>query len=141
MSAVDGPFYIYIITNKVTHKSYVGVSSNIKKRFENHRRALKRHDHPMEMMQDDYNKYGADSFVYKVFTKCSRKWESRRIETIVMKILKTQNPKYGYNYKDRKGNAPLAIADRWRTDPRNWSDNRRLWHYDKYGVLLPPYYT
>lgn len=138
MSAIDGPFFIYIITNRATKKNYVGCTTNIKARFENHRLALKSHRHPMELMQVDYDTYGEDSFRYNVFTKCADKWEASRTETVMMKILKSQNPEYGYNYKDRKGNSPLAIADRWRTEPRNWADNCRAQYYKKHGVLLPP---
>ena len=133
-----GSYYIYVITNAVTQKHYVGCTADIESRITIHKWALKKHKHPMELMQADYDKYGAESFRVRIFSERIGLESASQLEAFMMKVLKSQNPKHGYNYKDRKGNSPLAIADRWRTYPRNWSDEKRAYYYRKYGVLLPP---
>ncbi len=90
------------------------------------------------MMQNDFDNFGEDSFEFRTLASSANKWEASRIETFMMKVLKSQDPKYGYNYKDKKGNSPLAIADRWRTIPPNWADGHRVHYYMKHHVLLPP---
>lgn len=136
----DDTYCIYVITNTVTRKHYVGCTSDIKNRIAAHKKALKMHKHPIELMQVDYDEYGEDSFQVRIFSERKKMESASQLETFAMKVLKSQNPKYGYNYKDRKGNSPLAFADRWRTYPRNWSDSRRAYYYRKYGVLSPPRY-
>lgn len=133
-------FYIYTIRNTATKRIYVGYTMNVKERAKQHLHALEIGKHYKKEMQSDYDKYGKDSFEIKVFTSCDNMQKASMVETIVMKILKSQDPKYGYNIGDPKGNSPLAIADRWRTYPRNWSDSRRAYYYRKYGVLFPPQY-
>ena len=108
--------------------------------MEQHLRLLNRGEHPKKEMQSDFDKYGKESFEVKVFTSCKDGQQASMIETFVMKILKSQNPKYGYNTGDPKGNSPLAIADRWRTKPWNWSDSKRHYYFTKHGILLPPHY-
>lgn len=134
-------FYVYTIKNTVTKRIYVGYTMNVKERTRQHLHSLEIGKHCKKEMQSDYNKYGKDSFEIKVFTSCDNMQKASMIETIVMKILKSQDPQYGYNIGDPKGNSPLAIADRWRTIPWNWSDSRRFYYFTKHGVLLPPKYT
>lgn len=104
---------VYTITNKITGRTYVGKTSRrfpparIAKHFE----ALRSNRHKVEMMQDDFNKYGEDSF---------DELEGDRMEVFMMKVLRSQDRRFGYNYKDRSGTSKYAIADRWRTPPRYW---------------------
>lgn len=134
-------YYIYTLQNTVTKRIYVGCTRSVKDRIHQHLKLLQVHRHSMGLMQKDYDLHGEASFKSSICFQCSNKEEASRIETFVMKILKSQDPVYGYNYKDRKGNSPLAIADRWRTVPRNWANNHRASVYVKKGILLPPVYA
>ena len=134
-------FYIYAIKNTVSQKIYVGCTTDIKKRMQQHFYVLRRGKHSEKDMQADFDKYGKDSFEVKVITSFENKLEASAFETFMMKLLKSQNPECGYNARDHKGNSPIAIADRWRTPVSNWSSGKRNYHFRKYGILLPPEYA
>jgi len=58
---------IYMIENLVNGKVYVGQTVNsVKRRWQAHRSMLKRNNHDNFYLQNAWNKYGEDSFVFKV---------------------------------------------------------------------------
>lgn len=61
---------IYIITCVANRKVYVGSSVNINSRFSRHRADLKHGVHQNKHMQNAYNKYGVNFFVYKLIEEC-----------------------------------------------------------------------
>lgn len=48
-------YYIYEIKNNLYHKKYIGVTSNYKKRFYQHKYMLENKKHPCKEMQLDYS--------------------------------------------------------------------------------------
>lgn len=56
----------YIILNLKNNKKYVGVSKNLYKRFDKHKYLLSINKHPNKHLQNSYNKYGKESFQFKV---------------------------------------------------------------------------
>ncbi len=118
---------IYTITNLVTGRTYVGKtqrglpSARVVKHFE----ALRSNRHSVEQLQEDFNKYGEDSFVVKYLDSFDD-MEGARMEVFMMKVLRSQDKRFGYNYKDPIGTSPFAIADRWRTPPRYWKQMFRF---------------
>ncbi len=123
MHLCERPYYdtrfVYVIGNKVTGRKYVGSSQNPKYRMGQHFEWLKIGKHSVELFQEDYNTYGVDSFETRVVGEYSFD-EARRMESFLMKILKSQNSAYGYNYKDKSGTSKYAIKYRWRIAPRFW---------------------
>lgn len=93
------PRKVYAIQHNRTKKIYIGSSKDIKTRYMNHIYQLRKGSHPIEDMQSDYDKYGEDYslFVLEELTK----WNDRRKEYEWMKIYKSYDRQYGYNYKDR----------------------------------------
>ena len=57
---------IYKITNVVNGKVYIGSSKDIEFRFNRHKSNLKRNKHHNNHLQNSWNKYGEDSFVFEV---------------------------------------------------------------------------
>lgn len=57
---------IYYIENIVTGRTYVGATTRPFQRPKVHKNALKSQTHPAKLMQEDYNKYGWESFVFRV---------------------------------------------------------------------------
>jgi group I intron endonuclease len=57
---------IYRIRNVVNNKFYVGSTINTKRRFEEHRRHLRKGKHQSPHMQAAWNKYGEDCFKFEV---------------------------------------------------------------------------
>ena len=57
---------IYVITNIINDKQYVGQAVVKDKRWRDHRIMLKAGKHRNRHLQASYNKYGKDAFVYTV---------------------------------------------------------------------------
>lgn len=110
---------VYIICNRINGKKYVGRSATPKYRIKIHFNGLKSGYHKNEMMLEDSFTYGYESFDFYIFGTYEKQ-EASRMEVFLMKILRTQDPRFGYNYKDRSGSTKYAIADKWRTPPQAW---------------------
>lgn len=54
---------IYIITNTINHKIYVGQSNNVFRRKKQHFSALKAGKHENVQLQFDYNMFGRKNFI------------------------------------------------------------------------------
>lgn len=63
---------IYYIKNIVNNNMYIGQSINIKNRFSCHKSALNKNSHYNEKLQEDFNKYGIESFEFGVLEECNR---------------------------------------------------------------------
>jgi group I intron endonuclease len=57
---------IYKITNTVNGNFYIGSSSNIRKRKEKHFRYLRKGGHENKHLQNAFNKYGEEAFIFEV---------------------------------------------------------------------------
>ena len=119
--------YVYAIGNTKTKRIYIGRSGTVKgSRPESHFKALRGGRHTIEDLQKDYDRYGEESFFVKYLGDYDG-GELCRMEIFMMKILRTQDRRYGYNYKDRSGTSPNAIKDKWRTPPSTWSPCHRVY--------------
>lgn len=56
---------LYIIHILITDAFYVGISADTKQRFRQHRNCLKKNTHANPMLQNAWNKYGENSFVFR----------------------------------------------------------------------------
>ena len=56
--------FVYLIENIVTHRKYVGRTRQLERRVKLHKNALIGKRHPNELMQNDCNKYGIESFKF-----------------------------------------------------------------------------
>ena len=61
---------IYQIKNVVTGDYYIGSSNNLRQRICRHRRFLANNKHENKHLQHAYNKYGKESFEFKVLLLC-----------------------------------------------------------------------
>lgn len=57
---------IYKITNKATNKFYIGSSSDITKRWREHVKLLDKNTHHSYKLQEAWNDYGAENFVFEI---------------------------------------------------------------------------
>lgn len=60
-------FYYYRITNIKNGSFYIGITTDVEKREKAHFSNLARQIHPNYKMQNDYNIYGKEAFIFKVF--------------------------------------------------------------------------
>lgn len=63
---------IYKITCVGNNKCYIGQSIAIKRRWNDHKKSLKQGTHYNKYLQNAYNKYGENSFVYEILEQCSK---------------------------------------------------------------------
>lgn len=110
---------IYCIRCKVNNKAYIGSSVDIKKRWRGHKGLLKRDRHYNKQLQEDYNKYGADSFLYSVLINCKPQMLTK-YENMYMLLFNTRDILMGYNilrssrppYKPRGSKSPQEVKGR-----------------------------
>ena len=62
----DQPAAVYKIENTKTGQTYIGQTTAYKKRWGQHRYFLRLNKHQNHKLQEDYNKYGLDSFEFKI---------------------------------------------------------------------------
>ena len=87
---------IYCIENKVNHMKYIGQSVNIYKRWQEHKRELNKNCHHNDHLQNAWNMYGSQSFVFRVLEICDRE-SLDLLEEHWVDTYDTMNRKLGYN--------------------------------------------
>lgn len=98
---------IYEIINIKNGKKYIGQSINIEDRWQKHQQTLKTQKHSNDYLQKAWNKYGKDSFIFKIIEKCSRE-ELNEKELFWIKEEDTYNN--GYNL-DKGGAGVLKYPE------------------------------
>ena len=89
---------IYIITNIVNGKVYVGSAKSIFSRMACHKYRLSKNKHTNKHLQSSYNKYGGHNFKFDVLelTDVDKKIIQER-EEFYINIYGSNNKKFGYN--------------------------------------------
>lgn len=87
---------IYIITCLVTDKHYIGYSNNMLARLANHRKDLKYNKHDNQYLQNEYNLYGLNNFMFEILEYYDIEFLPS-MENYWCNMLDTHNRKYGYN--------------------------------------------
>ena len=95
---------VYKIINTVTGKYYIGSSSRLKSRKQQHFDNLKRGVHHNKHLQSSYNKYGKDNFIFEVLEYIVLSKDVEQLKNLLLEkeqywidSLKANNPRYGYN--------------------------------------------
>ena len=91
-------FIIYLITNIINGKVYVGkTSKTVDERFNMHKRLLKNGNHPNKHMIGAYNKYGNDAFTIESLMETPVEKVANSLERLWIFIFASFDPRYGYN--------------------------------------------
>ena len=77
-------------------KLYVGSSVDIRMRFGQHKHHLRSGTHRNRYLQNAWNKYGEQSFIFEIVKLCTKD-ERLELETQHIKALKAHNRRFGYN--------------------------------------------
>ena len=94
------PRKVYCIRHNVTDRVYIGSSSNVDRRFMAHIHALRRGDHIVGDMQEDYNRHGEDYTITVLDTIDNESEKDKEYEW--MKTYGSNERGRGYNYNDKK---------------------------------------
>ncbi len=87
---------IYKIENKINGKVYIGQSIDIKTRWYNHQKELNRNKHHNKHLQNAWNKYGENKFIFSIIEECAVGDIDKR-EIFWIDYYKATNCDYGYN--------------------------------------------
>ena len=71
---------VYFILCVETSRSYIGQSGLMKQRWANHRTLLRSGKHYNKQMQADWDRFGEDSFVFRVTDECRNEKERLTLE-------------------------------------------------------------
>lgn len=88
---------IYKIVNIINGKQYIGKSVDIKRRWKEHKRALKGNYHRNIYLQRAWDKYHEKNFKFKIIQLVRDKEELNNREIYWIKELKTLSTENGYN--------------------------------------------
>ena len=94
---------VYKISNLLSGRYYIGYSTNINRRFTNHRRKLKQNCHDNIFLQRAYNLDGEDKFQYDIIHICDTEEEAKEIELQYLTDLTIRSMLYNLNYNNSGG--------------------------------------
>lgn len=109
---------IYVITNSETNKIYIGKSCDIYRRWKAHNLALYKNKHDNIDLQEDWNKYGEDSFSFAVMEECAKDVLTERENFWINTFNAT---KYGYNFNSKK-----TSDKKWNKSTKNNKNKEML---------------
>lgn len=115
---------VYSIVNVVTGKTYVGSTMNLRLRKQRHFRELRKRIHPNKFLQEDFDKFGEESFNFAVLEFCSDE-SLRKREYQWMKKLDTINVGYNISLSTFCPMAGRAHTDETRAKMRKAHKNRK----------------
>lgn len=91
---------IYSITNIINGKLYIGKSKNIKSRWLDHERNLRKNKHHNDYLQNAWNKYGEVNFKFDVVEITDEECKLDELEIYYIKQFNSTNDNYGYNIRE-----------------------------------------
>jgi len=119
---------VYIITNIVTNKYYIGSTiNNIEDRLKGHYTDLLRNNHINSHLQYSFNKYGKDNFLFEVL-EYHESLYCISMEQYWMNMLDVCNSKYGYNI--------LPVANRGRGGIKHTQESKDKMSLKRIGKKL-----
>ena len=103
---MNGKACVYAIRHEPTGKVYVGCTSDVERRVDEHMKQLVSGTHTVEMMQNDFDEYGGN-YSYFILFEAYASYDAFAMEKNFMSLLGTRNPEVGYNYKDNSNEFSL----------------------------------
>lgn len=89
-----GVYYIHCIPND---KYYVGYSSNLRQRYEQHTRELRKNQHKNLHLQNAFNRFGEDAFLFSIIAYCDTTETASFLEKQIIEDYDLLNREYGFN--------------------------------------------
>ncbi len=137
---------IYKIENKVNGKIYIGSSKNIENRWKKHKYDLRSNNHHSEHMQNAWNKYGKENFIFKIIEEIRDENILIEREQYWINALKSYNIDIGYNIAYRAGvpsNQELickvfAVKNRMMLLNKEYTKNERIFLFSMIPFLSVP---
>lgn len=88
--------YVYLISNLITNKHYIGKTNNKSVRWSQHKSKSKRTSKDT-YLYNSIRKYGAQNFTFEIIKVCDTEREAYEYERVLIELFSLRNKKYGYN--------------------------------------------
>ena len=128
-AAFPGEVFVYLIENRDTGKSYVGLTIDLRARLRDHLVAC---DHGVgRYFQAALKTYGADNFDVSVLAVCATREEGEEQERYWIRRKQTMNSEFGYNLTEGgDGVSGLVVSE--KTRQRLSEQKRKDWQDPEY---------
>lgn len=104
---MESKFSIYIITNNINKKSYVGQTNNISYRFKSHKTNYK-YKYKLNPLYNAFIKYNIKNFTFQIIEEHNSRQEANEAEIFYIQLFQTLAPN-GYNLAPGgQGNSPTT---------------------------------
>ena len=103
---------IYKITNITNGKFYIGSSVNIYNRKHTHITHLNKNIHHNQHLQNSYNKYGKDEFLFEVVEYCNKEKLFKREQYFINNLKPQFNKKAAEEHLNRGKKRPQEVVDK-----------------------------
>lgn|SRR5208282_3932566 len=120
--------FIYLITNAVNGKYYVGKTElRPQKRWHDHCSCSRRHPERAPLLYRAMNKYGMSAFAFEVIAEASSAEQLNALEQLWILALNSANPVHGYNLTlGGTGGPPSDITREKLRCPKSEEHKRNL---------------
>lgn len=129
-------FYIYIITNKLNNKSYIGQTKNISYRFKSHKTNYK-YKYKSNALYKAFNKYNIENFTFQIIEENTTREETNEAEMFYIQLFQTLAPN-GYNISPG-GNASSPTLQTKEKIKKTLKEKSHLLNVSKFGKDHPRY--
>lgn len=139
-SELVGKSGVYQIRNLVNGKIYIGSSKNLKNRkCHDHLNTLKRNKHQNNYLQNAFNKYGEDNFIFEIIEFCGEK-DLKDSEQYWLDRIRPYDKNIGYNIAINTYNHEFSEETKQKMS-KNHADfkGKNNPMYGKCGELAPFY--
>lgn len=101
--------YIYLITNLVNGKIYIGQTNDPNRRWSQHKSSARRSVDTL-LVTRAMIKYGAQQFTFEIISTCKTQEDVNIVEDVIIEQYGSRNPKIGYNIA-RGGGASFSTPE------------------------------
>ena len=104
--------HLYRLTNQVNQKVYIGQSSDLSKRWSDHKAAVK-HNRPTQKIHYALIKYGVDRFDWDIIATCQTWDDANELETLLVAQYES-HISTGKGYNSTRGGYNAPKTEEWK---------------------------
>lgn len=138
MNAVQKNYVVYLHTNLINNKVYVGQTNNIIRRWRNNGIEYT-YTQSHSLFGKAIQKYGWENFSHEILAEELTQEEANALEIYYIEQFNSCNPEWGYNLR-AGGNGGGALSQETKQKLREIAQNKGLWKGENNPRHLDPLY-